>query len=102
MTPAEREQQIQEVARRVAERLVDQGPAVGMHINDLEDFAERMGQEVQREVSERLLREEAARKTGNQEACACGRWATYRRHHPTILVTAAGRLRVQRAYYYCA
>lgn len=101
MTPEEREQQIQGISRRVAERLADQWPKPGAHINDLEDCAEQVGHEIQREVSERLLREEAERKDGNSQACPCGGRATFQRFHGLELVTAAGRLRVQRAYYYC-
>lgn len=102
MTPEEREQRIQEIARRVAERLADEWPVPGTHINELEDFAERVGHEVQREVSEQVLRDEAVRKEGNSQACSCGGRATFQRFHGLDLVTVAGRLRVQRAYYYCA
>ena len=101
MTPEERQQRIREIAERVAERLVDEWPEEGTHVNDLEDFAERMGQGLQREVSERTLQEEAQRKDGNQSACACGAFARYQRHHELTLTTAAGRLRVRRAYYHC-
>lgn len=101
MTPEERQRRIREIAERVAERAVDQWPEDGADINDLEDFAERMGQDLQRELSERALQKEAERKEGNQSACRCGGTATYQRHHSLTLVTAAGRLRVRRAYYYC-
>ena len=101
MTPEEHQQRIQEIARRVAERLVEHWPDSGAHINELEDFAERMGQEVQREVSAEVLREEAARKDGADCACPCGGRAAFQRFHGLELVTAAGRLRVHRAYYYC-
>lgn len=102
MTPEEHQQRIQEIARRVAERLVDHWPEPGAHVNELEEFAERMGQEVQREVSAEVLREEAARKEGNEWACPCGARAAFQRFHGLWMVTAAGRLRVQRAYYHCA
>src|SRR5687768_13141152 len=101
MTPEERQRRIREVAERLAERLAEQWPEEGADINDLEDFAERMGQDVQREISERTLQEEAARKEGNQSACPCGGMATYRRHHGLTLVTAAGKVRVRRPYFHC-
>ena len=101
MTPEEHQQRIQEIAQRVAERLVAHWPETGAHVNELEDFAERMGQEVQREVSEAVLREEAERKEGNECACPCGARATFQRFHGLWIVTAAGRLRVRRAYYHC-
>jgi hypothetical protein len=102
MTPEEHQRRIREIAERLAERLAEHWPEPGAHINDLEDFAERIGQEVQREISERVLREEAERKEGNRSACPCGGAATYQRHHPLTIATAAGRLRVRRAYYHCA
>jgi hypothetical protein len=101
MTPEEHQRRIREIAERVAERLVEQWPETGAHVNELEDFAERMGQEVQREVSEQVLREEAERKEGNDCACSCGGRATFQRFHGLWIVTAAGRLRVRRAYYHC-
>lgn len=102
MTPEERQRHIREVAERVAERLVDQWPQEGAHINELEDFAERMGQSVQREVSERVLQDEAARKEGNQCPCPdCAGTALFQRYHWLTLVTAAGRQPVRRPYYHC-
>jgi hypothetical protein len=102
MSPEEHQQRIQEIAQRVAERLVGRWPGPGAPINEFEDFAERMGQEVQREVSEAVIREEAERKEGNACACPCGARAPFQRFHGLDLVTAAGRLRVRRAYYHCA
>jgi len=102
MTPEEHQRRIREVAERLAERLAEQWPEPGADINDLEDFAERMGRDVQREIGERTLQEEAERKEGNQSACRCGGAATYQRYHALTLATAAGRVRVRRAYYHCA
>jgi hypothetical protein len=101
MTPEERERRIREIAERMAERLVEQWPEEGADINDIEDFAERLGQDVQREISAQILQRQAERKEGNQTTCPCGGTATYQRHHGLTLVTAAGRLRVRRAYYHC-
>ena len=101
MPPTEREGHIREIAQRLAERLAAEWPEGDLTINQIEDLAEQLGHDVQAEVSARLLRETAARKEGHRAACPCGGWATYRRHYPLPIVTAAGRLAVQRAYYYC-
>ncbi len=104
MTPEEHQRRIREIAERVAERLAEHWPEPGAHINALEDFAERMGLEVQREVSEQVIREEAERKAGNHCACpraGCGGRAFFQRWHGLEIVTAAGRLRVRRPYYRC-
>lgn len=102
MSPEERQRRIREVADRLAERLAEQWPETGADINDIEDFADRLGQDVQRELREQILPHEAERKEGNQSACPCGGTATYQRHHGLTLVTAAGRVRVLRAYYHCS
>lgn len=102
MMPEERQRRIEELAKRLAERLAEQWPETGADINDLEDFAERMGQEVQRELIEGTLPEEAERKEGNHAACRCGGTATFQRYHGLTVVTGAGRVRVLRAYYHCA
>lgn len=101
MTREEHRQRLQEIAQRVTERLADHYPDPGADVNALEDFAERLGQEVQREISAELLREEAERKEGKDCTCACGGRATFQRFHGLWIVTAAGRLRVRRAYFYC-
>lgn len=101
MTPEERQRRIRAIADRLAERLAEHWPDGEAPITDLEEFAERMGRQVQRELSEQVVREQAERKAGNHTACPCGGVATYRRHHDLTLVTAAGRLRVRRAYYAC-
>lgn len=101
MTPEERKYHISEIARRLAEQLTTAWPEGDVTINAIEDLAERLGHDVQREISGRLLQDEAARREGNQTGCPCGGSATYRGHNKLTLVTAAGRLRVRRAYYYC-
>lgn len=101
MSPEERQRRIREVAERLAERLAEQWPEAGADINDIEDFADRLGQDVQREIREQILPHEAERKEGNQTTCPCGGTATFQRYHGLTLVTAAGRVRVRRAYYHC-
>lgn len=101
MTPEDRERRIRALADRMAERLAEHWPEGTLTVNDIEELAERVGQDVQREISERFLQEEAERKDGNQSACPCGGRALYQRHHGLTVVTAAGRLRLRRAYYAC-
>lgn len=102
MSPEERERRIREIAEQVARRLGEEWREGDLTVNDIEDLAERVGQEVQHEIADRLLQEEAERKEGPQSACPCGGTATYRGHNALTVVTTAGRLRVRRAYYYCA
>lgn len=97
-----RERRIREIAEELARRLDEAWPEGNLTINDIEDLAERVGHDVQREITDRFLREEAERKDSRQAGCPCGGTATYRRHNELTVVTAGGRVRVQRAYYYCA
>jgi hypothetical protein len=102
MTPQERDRKIEEIARRVAERLKQEWPDHEAHINDLEDLAERVGRTVMREVTEELLREQVARRKRSETACTCGAQAEFKRCHSLTLVTLHGRFPVARPYYYCA
>src|SRR5688500_488937 len=99
--PAEREEQIEALIRQYREHLEQTLPAGPLDINQIEDLAGRMGHEVQRDLTERLVREEVEREEGNQAACPCGGKARFRGRYPQEIVTAAGRLRVRRAYFYC-
>ena len=99
MSPAEREQRIREIAERLTQRLDEEWPEGNLTINDIEDLAERVGQDVQREITERFVREEAERKEGHQAVRPCGDRATYRGHNELTVVAAGGRVRVRRAYY---
>jgi len=101
MTPAQRQQKIHEITNRLAKRLEDQWPEGEVPLNDLEDLAQRLGQDVMLEIAEELLGEQAERQEGNQSACSCGARATYRGHYNVTIVTAVGRVRVRRAYFYC-
>lgn len=108
MSREQREDLAREVADRLTQRLLREWPESVTHINQLEDLAEALGRQVQQEIAATLIREEAARREGNQTACpgkagqACPGTAFYRGQNELELVTGAGRLQVQRAYYYCA
>lgn len=101
MNAEERKQKIRAMADDLADRLAAEWPEAGTDVNDLEDFAERLGREVQRQISEETLQEDAARRSGNQSACACGQLALFARMQALPVVTAAGKQRLFRAYYYC-
>lgn len=98
----EREEQIERLIRRYREQLEQSLPEGPLDINEIEDLAGKLGQEVQRELTERLVHEEVEREEGNQTACPCGGTARFRGRNPQVWVTAAGRIRVRRAYFYCA
>lgn len=98
---SEREAQIEALLRQYREQLEQTLPEGPLDINQIEEVAERVSHEVQRELTERLVQEELERDEGNQTACACGGSARFRGRYAQEIVTAAGRLRVRRAYFYC-
>jgi hypothetical protein len=98
----EREEQIEALMRQYRERLEQALPEGPLDINQIEDLAGRLGQDVQRDLTERLVREEMEREDGNPTACPCGGVARFRGRYAQQIVTAAGRLRVRRAYFHCA
>lgn len=101
MTPEERHQKIEEIARRVAARLEREWPEHEAHVNELEDLAERVGREVMREITATLLHEQAAKRKRGHTACTCGGQAGFKGLYRLWLVTLHGRFRVGRPYYYC-
>jgi transposase len=98
----DREAQMEALLRRYRAHLEQALPEGPVDIHQIEELAERVGQDVQRDLTERLVREEVAREEGNQTACPCGGRARFRGRYAHDLVTAAGRIRVRRAYYHCA
>ncbi len=99
---AEREEQIEVLVRQYRERLEQSLPAGPRDLNQIEDLARKLGQDVQRDLTEEFVREEVERREGNQTACPCGDTARFRGRYAREIVTAAGRVRVRRAYFHCA
>jgi hypothetical protein len=101
MTPEEREQRIRELAEAFASRLRQTWPEGEADITRIEEIAGELGTSVSEAVTEELGREQAERAEGNQTLCPCGQVARYRGHYGLGVLTAHGRLRVARAYFYC-
>ena len=102
MSPEEREQQIRELAERFAARLRQTWPEGETDITRIEEIAGELGALVAEEVTKELGREQAERPEGNQARCPCGQVARFKGHYGLEVITAHGRLRIARAYYYCA
>jgi hypothetical protein len=98
----EQQERIQRISERVAERLRQEWPQGRVHINEIEEMAERIGREVMEEITRAVLPEQTEPKTSNQSACACGKMARYRSMNWLPLVTTHGRFRVRRAYFHCS
>ena len=102
MTSEEREQKIRELAECFASRLRQTWPAGETDITRIEEIAGELGTLVAEEVTKELGQEQAERPEGNQALCRCRGVARFKGHYGLEVITAHGRLRVARAYYYCA
>jgi hypothetical protein len=98
---AERERKLDEIAGRFRERLAQEWPEGETDVTGIEEIVLRIEQEVLREVTEEMLREQSGKRQGNQSACPCGKTARYRKDSVLEIVTRFGRVRVARAYFYC-
>ena len=97
----DREETIAELTRRFEERLRQDWPNEQADITQIEDIVSRIEREGLREVTDAMVREHTGKRAGNQAACRCGGNATYRKQASIDLVTAHGRVRAERAYFYC-
>jgi len=102
MTPEEREQKIREITERLAERLREHWPDTSVPLPEIEALVGRIGQDTLQELTEEMLQEQVRRRDGNQVDCACGGRASFRGDYGLTVTTEHGRVRLWRAYYYCA
>lgn len=99
---SERDRKLDELARRYRERLARQWPEGDADITQIEERVGRVERETLREITEEMVREQTGKRQGNQTSCPCGATALYRKQASITLVTAYGRIRAERAYFYCA
>lgn len=97
-----RQEKLDDLTRRFRERLEAEWPEGEADVTQIEDRVSRIEREVLREVTEEWVREQTGKRLGNSTACPCGAKATYRRQNGIDFVTAHGRVRAERAYFYCS
>jgi hypothetical protein len=101
LTPAQ-EAKLEELLTRFRERLRDEWPDDAADVTAIEDTVTRIERECLHELTREWIQERTGKRAGNQAACPCGKGiATYRSQNSIDLVTAFGRVRAARAYYYC-
>lgn len=98
---SDRDRKLDEFARRYRERLAREWPEGETDVTRIEEIVARVERETTRELTEEMIREQTGKRQGNRSACACGGTATYRKQSTVTLVTAFGRVRAERAYFYC-
>ncbi len=70
-------------------------------LQQIEDTAEQVGNQVKRDLEEAVVRREGTGDSGKQTACACGNLARYVADYSKRWVTRHSVLHLERAYYYC-
>ena len=103
MDRQQREAKIRALAEAYAERLRQAWPEGDTDITGIEEIAERVGSETSRDLTEELVRKQAEAEPVRETACPhCAGATRFKGRYAQEVVTALGRVRVRRAYYYCA
>lgn len=102
MATAEQQRKIRDIGERVMKRLEEQWPEGEAHLNEIEDLAKQVSNELAREVTEEIIGEQSGRRKGNHTGCPCGGQAVYRGQYWSTWVTGQGRIATKRAYFYCS
>src|SRR5688500_4649980 len=103
MDAEDREAKIRELTETYAKRLREAWPEGEVDITRIEEIVERIGGEANQDLTEKWVREQAEGEQIQETACpTCGGKTRYKGRYSQEVVTAQGRVRVKRAYYYCA
>jgi hypothetical protein len=102
MDAQQREAKIRELAEAYAERLRQAWPEGETDVTGIEELADRVGSATNRDLTEELLRKQAEQEPVRETACPhCAGKTRFKSRYEQEVVTAQGRVRVRRAYYYC-
>jgi uncharacterized protein with PIN domain len=90
-------------AERIINETLEEKPAASqIRLDEIERLALRTGQEVQASVLKALAEEGSeAQRRGEQRCEQCGSRMQRRGLHTRQVVTEAGEMRLERAYYVC-
>lgn len=101
LTPAE-QVQLEEMVAKVRERLIAEWPEGNADITQIEEAVGRIERDCLREITREWIKERTGKRAGNRVACPCGHGvAVYSAQSYIDVVTAFGRVRTERAYFYC-
>jgi hypothetical protein len=101
LTPAQHEK-LDQLLARFRERLLAEWPDPDADVTQIEETVGRIERECLHEITREWIQERTGQRAGNRAVCPCGQGvATYRGQNSVDLVTAFGRVRAARAYFYC-
>jgi hypothetical protein len=103
VTPAERERRRAELMAELVELAEQELPGPARTLDELEDLADRVGKEATRQVLEKLAQRRQEADLPTEHTCAhCQQRARYKGRYGLEIITALGRIRLRRPYFYCA
>ena len=97
----ERDALIEELVRQYRNQLDAQLPEGNRTLDQIEEIAGHLGENVSQEVQKRLVNKQTKRPRSKRQDCTCGQKARYKGRQPRTLVTRHGCLTLYRACYYC-
>jgi hypothetical protein len=101
MPPTDRDRHIEALLARYRKLLEQRLPTGPQRIDEIEQTVEEISQEMERELTRRILEEQApSREAG--ALCSCGAPARERGLRQRRLITIHGEQSLWRRYYYCA
>ena len=77
-TQSERDALLEDLVRRIRQQLETQQPDTNQTLDEIEDLAGRVGQEVSQQIQKHLTQQQAKRTPRNQQQCSCGLLARYK------------------------
>src|SRR5258706_4880549 len=97
----DREALIEDVIKQMRERLGQELPEGDATLDELEEVVGRIGNDVTKNLLERLVHERTGGVRENRAKCTCGEWALYKGQRRRTMVTAHGVMTFKRSCYYC-
>lgn len=97
-----REERIARILKSVEEQLRKDLPDVPQTLDEIEQAAELIGEQIKREVQHEMLDLCGTGYCGQVLPCLCGGKARFKSVTVRLVVTLHGEVPVGRAYYYCA
>jgi hypothetical protein len=97
-----REEQIRRIMERVEAKLRKKLGTGQQTVDDMEEVAVDVGDAVKEVIVDEVQKDCGSGYAGSRSVCSCGARAKYKRTQDRRVITCAGIVTFERAYYYCA